>query len=51
MKTSTILAIVAILVVASMPLLSMIKSANAANTKPWPWGHSNGFLKKPNHYF
>jgi hypothetical protein len=51
MKAPIILAIVVIIAVVSMPLLSMATSAHATNTKPWPRGHSNGFLNNPNHFY
>jgi len=51
MKKPTMLAIVAIIAVASMPLLLMATSAHATNTKSSPRGHANGFLSNPNHFY
>lgn len=50
MKIPTILAIAAIIAVASMPLLSMATSVHAKDTKPWPRDNSQGFTKNPNHF-
>jgi hypothetical protein len=51
MNSTTIIALVTVIAVASMPLISMATSAHAANSKPWPRGNSNGFLNNPNHSY